>query len=153
MGGSANIRTLFLAVFISEAIIVKCLFLSDLTNQVSSENLYLTAGYQDYLSPHTGLGREQDDLRKALNFLDNHLGKMSVIWKQDTIYPFTFYVSAYLYHIISSHHCLLVPDTQYSSMPGKILAAVEAKTEATTESNHRYAQVAAAISLGNMTWV
>ena len=104
------------------------------------------------MSPHTGLGREQDDLRKALNFLDNHLGKMSVIWK-DTIYPFTFYVSAYLYHIISSHHCLLVPDTQYSSMPGKILAAVEAKTEATTESNHRYAQVAAAISLGNMTWV
>ena len=78
---------------------------------------------------------------------------MLVIWKQDTIYPFTFYVSAYLYHIISSHHCLLVPDTQYSSMPGKILAAVEAKTEATTESNHRYAQVAAAISLGNMTWV
>ena len=38
-------------------------------------------------------------------------------------------------------------------MPGKIRAAVEAKTEATTESNHRYAQVAAAISLGNMTWV
>ena len=74
-----------------------------------------------------------------------------MIWKQDTIYPFTFYVSAYLYHIISSHHCLLVPDTQYSSMQGKILAAVEAKTEATTESNHRYAQVAAAISLGNMT--
>ena len=36
-------------------------------------------------------------------------------------------------------------------MPGKIRAAVEAKTEATTESNHRYAQVAAAISLGNMT--
>ena len=36
-------------------------------------------------------------------------------------------------------------------MPGKIRAAVQAKTEATTESNHRYAQVAAAISLGNMT--
>ena len=47
----------------------------------------------------------------------------------------------------------MAPDAQYSSMPGKIRAAVQAKTEATTESNHRYAQVAAAISLSNMTGV
>ena len=70
----------------------------------------------------------------------------------ETRHNLSFYIlSAYLYYIISSHHYLLVPDTQYSSMPGKIRAAVEAKTEATTESNHRYAQVAAAISLGIMT--
>ena len=70
----------------------------------------------------------------------------------ETRHNLSFYIlSAYLYYIISSHHSLLGPDVQYSSMPGKIRAAVEAKTEATTESNHRYAQVAAAISLGNMT--
>ena len=70
----------------------------------------------------------------------------------ETIILSFYNLSVYKSPLTTSPHCL-APDTQYSSMPGKIRAAVQAKTEATTESNHRYAQVAAAISLGNMTGV
>ena len=70
----------------------------------------------------------------------------------ETIMLSFYNLSVYKSPLTSSPDCL-APDAQYSSMPGKIRAAVQAKTEATTESNHRYAQVAAAISLGNMTGV